>query len=128
MAAVCESPVEHYTHRESASSFSFCVRAWVQVREVFFFVYDLYSLLPASIKSDPTTRRAAMHNTPGAISLIVYAVWFGLSEMMMIWQRHTAADMLWYCACTLSLLWMNWLNDDTESCFVTSCILYVSGI
>lgn len=75
--SVWESPVEHYTHRESASSFSFCV----SVREckcerLFFFVYDLYSLLPASIKSDPTTRRAAMHNT-----LVLYLSSYMLSGL-----------------------------------------------
>lgn len=63
------------THRDSASSFSFhscvCVRERKRVCASFS-VSDLYILLPASIKSDPTTRRAAMHSNTLVLYLSSY--------------------------------------------------------
>lgn len=44
---------------------------------VSFFVSDLYSLLPASIKSYPTTRRAAMHSN----TLVLYLSSYMLSGL-----------------------------------------------
>lgn len=111
MAAMCVRAEWSATHHVSApilasmracmndSSLCVCVRMCVS---------NLSSLLPDSIKSNPahqTCFYAVQH--PGAISLI----WFGarvLSDQSdtMIWQCHTAADILWLCACILSLLWM----------------------
>lgn len=100
--------VEHYTHRESASSFSFSV--CMCECESDFSLSDLYSLLPA-IASSLTQPPDVLLCTPTPWCYISRLVWTAcvLSDRseMMIWQCHTAADMLWYCACILSLLRMN---------------------
>lgn len=103
------------THRESASSFSFCVceREWAS-----FFVSDLYSLLPASIKSDPTMRRAAMHS----YTLVLYLSSYMLSSLdcVCVVRPEWNDDMTTSCRCrhvvilclysqlALNDLWLKW--------------------
>lgn len=61
--------------------------AWVNKR---ISVCDLYSLLPASIKSDPTTRRAAMHSNTLVLNLSL----FMLSGLDCVWRQATVK--WWY--------------------------------
>lgn len=98
---------------------SVCVSAWVITEWKFFCacvcVFDLFSLLPAKHQVWPNHYKccyALRHS--GAISLILYAVWFGLcvasdQSEVMIWHAYVIL-LLWYCTCILSLLWMNWLK------------------
>lgn len=98
---------------------SVCVNAWVITEWKFFCacvcVFDLFSLLPAKHQVWPNHYKccyALRHS--GAISLILYAVWFGLrvasdQSEVMIWHAYVIL-LLWYCTCILSLLWMNWLK------------------
>lgn len=94
---------------------------------------DLFSLLPASIKSDLTTRSAAMHSN----TLVLYSSSYMLSGMDCVWRqtsvkrRHddvTTADVLWYCACVLSLLWMNWLNMMLQTLVLCVFASFMSAV
>lgn len=86
---------------------------WVRVFFILFFC--LWPLQPAACKHQVWPNHykccyALQH--PGAISLIVYAVWFGprvASDQSEVMTRRcqTNADLLWCCACILGLLWMN---------------------